>query len=336
MQHEKVIIVGAGPCGIAAAAALQDLGMDPLLIERGNIVHAIYKYPTHQQFFSTSEKLSVGGIPFYSTERKPKRNEALVYYRKVAEERNLRIRSYEEVTSIKKGSFFQVETDKRGETYHYAADYIIAATGYYASPNLLQIEGEEKPHVYHYFHEGHPYFNQKVVVIGGKNSAVDTALELDKAGADVTVVYRGSTYSKSIKPWVLPEFEAQVRSGNITMHFDAEVEKIESEHILIRHPEGREKLEADFVFAMTGYHPDHGFLQNMGVETDPESGRPVFDSETMETNVSGIFIAGVIAAGNNANEIFIENGRWHGGQIAQAIAKREAGTGTKDLQEWRT
>jgi thioredoxin reductase (NADPH) len=324
VQQEEVIIIGAGPCGLSAAIEMQNKGMNPLVIEKGNLVNAIYNYPTHQQFFSTSEKLSIGGIPFYSTERKPKRNEALVYYRKVAEEKGIRINSYEEVTSVfnRDERTFELSTVKKGTEKKYEAAYIVVATGYYDSPNYMRIPGENLPHVQHYFHEAHPFFNQKTAVIGGKNSAVDAALELEKAGAEVTVYYRGSDYSKSVKPWILPEFDALVRNGSINMHFNTEVTKITSEKVFYNENGKEQEQEADFVFAMTGYHPDHSFIRGMGVQVDDSTGRPHFNPETMETNVNGIFIAGVIAAGNNANEIFIENGRWHGKYIAEACLSK--------------
>ncbi|SDN37956.1 YpdA family putative bacillithiol disulfide reductase [Alkalicoccus daliensis] len=322
MRKEKVIVIGGGPCGMSAAIELQERGFDPLILERGNIVHSIYRYPTHQQFFSTSEKLSIGGIPFYSTERKPKRNEALVYYRKVAEEKKLRINSYEEVKSVTKNEKFLVETVKRGETNIYEADYIVVATGYYDSPNTLGVPGESQPHVFHYFHEAHPYYGQKVAIIGGKNSAVDAALELEKAGAEVSVFYRGEEYSKSIKPWILPEFQSLAKNGYINLIFNADITNIGTDTLTYEVDGKSYKETADFVFAMVGYHPDHTFIQSMGVSIDHLSGRPEF-KENMETNVPNIYIAGVIAAGNNANEIFIENGRWHGVDIAEDILMKE-------------
>ncbi|TMW73623.1 YpdA family putative bacillithiol disulfide reductase [Alteribacter natronophilus] len=325
MTKEKAIIIGAGPCGLAAAIALKNKGIEALVIERGNVVNAIYNYPTHQQFFSTSEKLAIGDIPFYSTERKPKRNEALVYYRQVVKEKQLRIHAYEEVTSVRKNEegVFAVTTRQGGENRTYSAENVIVATGYYDSPNLMGIEGENQPHVFHYFKEAHPYFHQRVCVIGGKNSAVDAALELEKAGADVTVLYRGDGYSKSIKPWILPEFDGLVKKDEIRMFFGAGVTEITEDRVIFTDREGRKQsTPCDFVFAMTGYRPDHSFIREMGVDIDDESGRPLFNGDTMETNVNGIFIAGVIAAGNNANEIFIENGRHHGESIADTIAAR--------------
>ncbi|AZU63174.1 YpdA family putative bacillithiol disulfide reductase [Neobacillus mesonae] len=320
MHNEDIIIVGAGPCGLAAAIALQEIGKNPLIIEKGNVVNSIYHYPTHQTFFSTSEKLEIGGFPFVTDSYKPKRNQALVYYREVAKRKDLRINAYEEVIKVEKGEdAFFIHTSK--DTYH--ARYIVIATGYYDHPNYMNVPGESLPKVFHYFKEAHPYFDKDVCVIGGKNSSVDAALELVKAGARVTVIYRGNEYSPSIKPWILPEFESLVRNGVIEMHFNSHVKEI-TEDSLIYMKDGTEKsIKNDFVFAMTGYHPDHKLIKSMGVKIDEESGRPMFDPETMETNIPGIFIAGVIAAGNNANEIFIENGRFHGGLIASCILKNE-------------
>lgn len=321
MKQEDVIIVGGGPCGLASAIAIQNIGINPLIIEKGNVVNAIYNYPTHQTFFSSSEKLEIGGVPFITEARKPKRNQALTYYRDVAKRKNLRINAYEEVLSVEKlaESSFAIKTTKD----QYNAKYVIIATGYYDNPNMMGIKGEDLPKVSHYFKEAHPYFNKNVVVIGGKNSSVDAALELHKAGANVTVLYRGDHYSSHIKPWILPEFESLVRHEEIQMVFNANVLEITEDSCIYEVAGEKFEIENDFVFAMTGYHPDHSFLTKMGVGIDEETGRPLFNAETMETNVEGIFIAGVIAAGNNANEIFIENGRFHGDLIANAIVVRE-------------
>ncbi len=321
MQKEDVIIIGGGPCGLAAAIAIQEIGKRPLIIEKGNVVNSIYHYPTHQTFFSTSEKLEIGGMPFVTDSYKPKRNQALVYYREVVKRNHLRINSYETVTKVfKQNQLFQVESDQGT----YSASYVIIATGYYDHPNFMNVPGENLSKVFHYFKEAHPYFDKDVCVIGGKNSSVDAAIELVKAGARVTVLYRGEEYSSSIKPWILPEFESLVKNGTIVMEFRANVKKI-TENQVVYIKEGEEKTIAnDFVFAMTGYHPDHGFLEKIGVEIEMDTGRPLYNPETMETNIDGIYIAGVLAAGNNANEIFIENGRFHGGQIARSILEKEA------------
>ncbi|MGY4794843.1 YpdA family putative bacillithiol disulfide reductase [Lysinibacillus fusiformis] len=320
MQQADAIIVGGGPCGLAAAIALQNIGLQPIVIEKGNIVNAIYHYPTHQTFFSTSERLAIGDVPFIIEGRKPKRNQALVYYREVVRLKNIQVNRFEKVQSVVKNKdMFTVTSDK--DTYE--TPYVIIATGYYDHPNYLNIQGEQLPKVFHYFKEGHEFFDTDILVIGGKNSAIDAALELNKAGARVTVAYRGSEYSPSIKPWVLPEFEGVVKTGEVDMLFNTNVVEIR-EHEVVLEVEGQEKVvKNDFVFAMTGYHPDHSFIKAMGVEIEEETGRPYVTPETMETNVEGLFIAGVIAAGNNANEIFIENGRFHGECIAKIIEQRK-------------
>jgi thioredoxin reductase (NADPH) len=316
LQLEDIIIVGGGPCGLAAAIAFKEIGLNPLIIEKGNVVNAIYHYPTHQTFFSTSEKLEIGDVPFITESYKPKRNQALVYYRDVVKRKSLRINSFEKVSKVQKEeNGFQVVTNKQV----YQTQFVVVATGYYDHPNYMNIPGEDLQKVSHYFKEAHPYFDKDVCVIGGKNSSVDAALELVKAGARVTVLYRGKEYSTSIKPWILPEFEALVRNGTITMEFNSHIIEITDDQVRYKKDGEEKSIYNDFVFAMTGYRPDHKFLYNMGVIIDEETGRPLFNSDTMETNIEGIYIAGVIAAGNNANEIFIENGRFHGGLIANSI-----------------
>ncbi|WP_449620197.1 YpdA family putative bacillithiol disulfide reductase [Robertmurraya sp. Marseille-Q9965] len=321
MKQEQVIIVGGGPCGLAAAIALKNIGKSALVIEKGNIVNAIYNYPTHQTFFSTSEKLEIGNTPFVTEEYKPKRNQALVYYREVVKRAELRVNAFEKVLAVEKQTSgdFIIKTDKE----NYTCKNVVIATGYYDNPNYMNVPGEDLPKVHHYFKEAHPFFDKDVVVVGGKNSSVDATIELVKAGARVTVIYRGNEYSPSIKPWILPEFESLVRHGIVKMEFNSNMKEITPEHVLYEKEGELLQIKNDFVFAMTGYHPDHQFLRKMGVQIDDETGRPIFDPETMETNVEGIFIAGVIAAGNNANEIFIENGRFHGEQIASALLAKE-------------
>ncbi|MFG6494357.1 YpdA family putative bacillithiol disulfide reductase [Fictibacillus sp. UD] len=321
----EVCIIGGGPCGLAAAIALQKKGISYCVIEKGNVVNTIYQYPTHQTFFSSSEKLEIGDFPFVHEQRKPKRIHALTYYREVVKRNKLHVRTFEKAKSVTKRSDgkFTIQTiNRKKETLFYEAKWVIIATGYYDNPNLMNIEGEDLPHVFHYFNEGHPFYDLDVAVIGGKNSAIDAALELEKAGARPHVFYRGSEYSPSIKPWVLPEFEAGVKTGNIQMTFNASVNKITDDGIYVNESGEEKYYPFHAVFAMTGYHPDHKFLSNMGVSIQEETGRPCFSEETMETNVEGLFIAGVIAAGNNANEIFIENGRFHGEMIAKTIEER--------------
>ena len=321
MKKEQVIIIGGGPCGMSAAIALQKQGVNPLIIEKENVVSTIYNFPTHQMFFSSSDKLEIGEIPFITEKQKPVRNEALAYYRTVAARTKLRINAFERVTEIKQAAKqFTLSTVKNTqEKCNYIADKVIIATGYYDQPNYMKIPGEKLPKVMHYFKESHPYFNKDVVVIGGKNSAVDATLELHKAGARVTVFYRGESYSKSIKPWILPEFESLANKNKINMHFNAEVTAITNEivHYTVNGKENT--LKNDFVFAMTGYKPNLEFLKDSGIDINPDNGKPKFNEDTMESNVPGLYIAGVIAAGYNNNEIFIENGRFHGNKIANSI-----------------
>ncbi|WHX27380.1 YpdA family putative bacillithiol disulfide reductase [Virgibacillus halodenitrificans] len=322
MNREKVIIIGGGPCGMSCAIELQRKGISSLIIEKENIVNTIYNFPTHQTFFSSSEKLEIGGIPFITEKQKPVRNQALAYYRTVAERENLRIQPFEKVVSInKKNKLFEVNTEyKAGGENKYLADHVIIASGYYDQPNYMGIPGEDKAKVMHYFKEAHPYFDANVLVIGGKNSAVDATLELHKAGARVTVLYRGSEYSKSIKPWILPEFDSLVRNKKISMYFNACVTEITEEKVHYSVDDKDYSIENDYVFAMTGYHPDLSFLRQSGVEINKDNGRPNYNENTYETNIPGIYIAGVVASGYNNNEIFIENGRFHGEAIANHIS----------------
>ncbi|MCD8801874.1 YpdA family putative bacillithiol disulfide reductase [Mammaliicoccus sciuri] len=322
MQEYESLIIGGGPCGLSAAIEQKRKGINAVVIEKGNVVDAIYHYPTHQTFFSSSDKLGIGDVPFIVEDLKPKRNQALVYYREVVKHHQLDVRTFEEVLAVKKvDNRFLVSTTKQT----YKVRFLTIATGYYGQPNELEVEGQELSKVMHYFKEAHLYFNQDVVIIGGKNSAVDAAIELEKAGANVTVLYRGSEYSKSIKPWILPNFESLAKHEKITMHFNSEVERID-EDTLTFNKEGKSyTIKNDFVFAMIGYHPDYKFLESCGVETiTNEFGTaPSYNKDTMESNVENLYIAGVIAAGNDANTIFIENGKFHGGTIAQDIERKK-------------
>lgn len=322
MKHIETIIIGAGPCGLSTAIELQNRNMDYLVIEKGNIVEAIYNYPTHQTFFSSSEKLSIGEFPFITEEHKPKRNQALVYYREVVKHFNLNINTYEEVTSGRRAEDkFILETSKG----KYSCSQLVIATGYYGQPNALNVPGEHKSKVHHYFKEAHPFFNQNVLIIGGKNSSVDAAIELEKAGSNVTVVYRQGAYSKSVKPWVLPQFDSLVKNERVAMHFSTDVVDIKDDSVVLEKEGETFEIQNDHVFAMIGYHPDYRLLTSFGVELNENSHgvAPLHSKETMETNVDGLYIAGVIAAGNDANTIFIENGRFHGGAIAEDIQKRK-------------
>lgn len=327
---EDVIIIGAGPCGLSAAIECQKRGLSALIVEKHNIVHSIFLYPANMQFFSTAELLEIGDIPFASPNDKPFRDEALVYYRRVAEHYGLRIASYEESEAIVKEAdgTFRIRTRRRfGEARELSARNVVVSSGYFDHPNMLGIPGEESDKVTHYFREAHPYAGTRVAVIGGSNSAVDAAMELQRVGAEVTVVYRGDDLSGNIKPWVRPLFESLVNKGKINTVTGSRVVSIESDRIWVESLEtGRqEKLANDFVVAMTGFRPDRGLLSASGIAMSEDMDKPVFDPATMESNVPGLYVAGVVASGRNANEVFIETGRGHGRLIAEHIKAKEAG-----------
>jgi len=322
IQPEQVIIVGAGPCGLAAALSLQRLGLDPLIIESRNIVHSISQYPTYMRFFSTPELLEIGGIPFTTAGDKPTRQEALAYYRTVTLRHRIRVNAFEAVTEVVKqsdGSFLIYSTGRNGVANVYRCGRVVIATGYFDHPNTLGIPGEELDKVSHFFREAHPYTRMKVAIIGGSNSAIDAALELERVGAEVTVVYRGDEYAPGIKPWVLPLFESLVAKGRIRMLFRSRVVRIEPAAVTIASGEGEDRLPNDFVLSLTGFHPDRAFLTRIGVTLEAD-GSPSFNEATMETNVPGVYLAGVVASRKQANEVFIETGRYHGQLIAEHIA----------------
>ncbi|MEI3604715.1 YpdA family putative bacillithiol disulfide reductase [Pseudogracilibacillus sp. SE30717A] len=321
---EHTIIIGAGPCGLACALELQKHDINPLIIEKGNIVHTIYRYPTHQTFFSTSRNLEIGNIPFVTEKYKPVRNDALAYYRDVVSRNNIRVHAYEKATDIiKKNKIFEVKTIKNNRTKTYYAKNVILATGYYDQPQYIGVPGESLPKVKHYFKEAHPYYGLDVAIIGGKNSAIDAALALYQAGANITVLYRGASYSKSIKPWILPDFDALVQKQKIKMIFNANVKEIREQEAIYEVGNQTFCIKNDVVFAMTGYQPDISFLKRIGVQVDRQSGKPVKNEETFETNIPNLYVAGVIISGYNGNETFIENGRWHGSKIVKSIMKNE-------------
>jgi thioredoxin reductase (NADPH) len=320
---EEVIIIGAGPCGLSAAVELKKAGIDPLVIEKGPLVNSIYNYPTYMIFHSTPELLEIGGIPFTTPNEKPTRLEALHYYRMVAARNELRIRTYETVTAIEKtGSTFRVATEDRFQAKReYHCPKVIVATGYFDHPNRLHIPGEDLPKVFSYYKEAHPFAGMKVAVIGGNNSAVDAALDLERAGAEVTVICRRAELSDRVKAWTRPIFESMAMKGRIRVLYSSVVTEIHDRFINVNAAGEPMTLENDFVFALIGYRPDRTMLQSLGVGTDDETGAPLYNPETMETNVEGVYIAGVIAAGGHANAIFIENGRFHGKLIAEHIVK---------------
>ena len=321
-----LLIVGGGPCGLAAAISAQRAGLVPLVIEGASVVSTITHYPTYVRFFSTAEKLSLGDLPFIIATEKPTRRDALAYYRAVVRHFRIPLRQYERVTAITRdGDGFVVHSDSRslGEQ-RTRARAVVVATGYFGSPNYLRVPGEDLPHVSHVYREGHEAFDQDVVVVGGGNSAAEAALDLWRSGARVTLVHFGPTFDKKIKPWVLPDFMNREKEGSIAARWDSRVKAIERNSVVITSPRGEERLEADQVYIMTGFAPNTDLLRAAGVPIDPQTGIPAHDPETLETSVPNLFIAGVVVAGFDANKVFIENGRYHGDKIVARILGKQA------------
>jgi thioredoxin reductase (NADPH) len=319
-----VVVVGAGPTGLACGIEAQQRGLKTVLVEKGCVVNSIYHYPTNMTFFTTPELLEIGNIPMTSLNDKPNRTEALKYYRRVAEHFRLEIRQYERVDRIAGGDgAFQVFTTDRLECRHeYQARKIVLATGYYDVPNMLDVPGEELGKVRHYYREAHPYYNHDVAVIGAKNSAAIAALELWWAGARVTLIHRGPGISDSVKYWIKPNIENRIQNGEIRAYFHSRVVEIQPDSIRVATPDGEVSLKNDFVFALIGYRPDLAFLNATGIMLEPDTLRPRTNPETLESDRAGVYLAGVIVAGMHTNEIFIENGRLHGRLIAEAIASK--------------
>jgi thioredoxin reductase (NADPH) len=322
-----VLVVGAGPTGMACAIEAQKAGLKALIVDKGCLVNSIYRYPTNMVFFTTPELLEIGDVPFTTALAKPTRLEALEYYRRVAEHYHLNIRQYEWVKTITgEDNNFRVTTTNRHDAIHdYRARKIVLATGYYDLANWLGVPGEDLDKVSHYYREPHPYFDSDIVVIGGKNSAAEAALDLWRHGARVTLVHRGSQMHNHVKYWVRPDIENRIKAGEIAAHFNSTVQEISADCVALRTPSGPMRLKNDFVFALTGYHPDYDFLRSAGIDLSPEQFRPVCDPESLESNVSGIYVAGVIVAGSRTNEIFIENGRFHGKLIAAHLSEKLGG-----------
>jgi len=321
-ESVDVLVVGAGPTGLACGIELKNRGLKTVLVEKGCVVNSIYHYPTNMTFFTTPELLEIGNIPMTSLNDKPNRTEALKYYRKVAEHFQLDIRQYEKVDRITgEDRAFEVFTTDKLECHHtYRARKIVLATGYYDVPNLLHVPGEDLPKVLHYYKEAHPYYNHDVVVIGAKNSAAIAALELFWTGARVTLVHRGTGISSSVKYWIKPNIENRIKVGEIRAYFESRVVEILHNSIRLSTPAGEVTLKNDFVFALVGYRPDLEFLNDTGISLEADTRRPRTDPDTLESERKGIYLAGVIVAGMHTNEIFIENGRFHGQAIARAIA----------------
>lgn len=317
-----VICIGAGPTGLACAIEAKREGMRPLVIDKGCLCNSLYHYPINMVFFTTPERMEIGDLPMTTVGGKPTRAEALKYYRRAVEHYEIEVRQYERVESIygHDGAFIVQSHEDTRAVKEYCARKIILATGYYDMPNRLDIPGEGLPHVSHYFREAHPYWNQDVIVIGGKNSAAEAALDLFRAGARVTLIHRDAELGKNLKYWVRPDIENRISAGEIRAMLSTHVTRIEPHQVWVKNGKGEEGLPATQVFAMTGYHPDFEFLEKQGIKLDPKSKRPQTNPETLESNVPGIYMAGVIVGGMHTGEIFIENGRFHGRQIIAAIA----------------
>jgi len=316
-----VLVIGAGPTGLACAIETHRRGLKTVVIDKGCLVNSLFHYPAGMVFFTTPELLEIGDMPFSSAHQKPTREEALEYYRKVAQHYRLDLRQYQEVASIEgqDGGFHVTAFDQHNRPLAYRARKLILATGYYDLPNLMGIAGEELPKVTHYYREPHPYAGCDVLVIGGKNSAAISALDLYRHGARVTLVHRGPGISSKVKYWIKPDIENRIKNGEVKAYFSSTVKEIRIDDVLIQTPAGEVVVKNDFVLALTGYHPDFDFLRSLGIRLSEQNCRPVCDPQTLESNVSGIYLAGVIVAGSATSEIFIENGRFHGRQIAEHL-----------------
>jgi thioredoxin reductase (NADPH) len=329
MTVRDLIIVGAGPSGLATAIAAKQRDLDYLVLEKGVLVNSIYRFPANMVFFTTPELLEIGGLPFVSPYEKPTRREALRYYRRVVDTYQLRIAFGEEVLSIERtgDDTFAIETrSTKGRRQVHRARAVVLAIGYYDHPNLLEVPGENLPHVLHYYRDPHAFYRQRVVVVGGKNSAAEASLELFRAGAQVTLVHRQAQLGSSIKYWVKPDIENRIAEGSIAARFQTEVVEIRPDEVLVRNRVSGEQavLPADAVFLMTGYHADWEMLTDAGVTIDPDTRVPVYDPSTFETNVPNLFVAGGVVSGKDTAPIFIENGRFHGDAIVKVLAERRS------------
>lgn len=313
-----VLIIGAGPIGLACGIEAQKAGKNYIIIDKGTLVNSLYNYPVFMTFFSTSERLEIGGVPFMSISNKPNRNEALEYYRRVTEKFKLNVRLFEEVLACQKHEgLFRVETTKA----NYEAENVIIATGFYDVPNLMGIPGEDLPKVIHYYKDPHYYAFSKVLVVGANNSSVDVALETFRKGAEVTMVIRGNDLGPNVKYWVRPDIENRIKEGSIKAYFESSLKEINAHAVVISTPEGKIEIANDFVAAMTGYQPNFKFLEKLGVVLD-EDHTPSYNPETMETNVAGLYLAGVVCGGMDTHKWFIENSRVHATQIMANVVNK--------------
>jgi thioredoxin reductase (NADPH) len=321
MERYDIICIGAGPTGLATAIEAHRAGMRPLVIDKACLCNSIFHYPVNMVFFTTPELLEIGDLPLVSAAEKPTRVEALKYYRKAAEHYKLELRLYEPVFQVegRDGNFTVLTGTEKKTEGKYAAKKVVVATGYYDLPNKLEIPGENLPHVSHYYTEPHAFWKQDVVVVGGKNSAAEAALDLYRYGARVTLVHRGKELGKTIKYWVRPDIENRIKAGQIQLLLEARVDEITRDEVLVEQHGRTKRLPAKQVFALTGYHPDFSFIESLGVKLAPESRRPALDPKTLESNVPGVHLAGVVIGGRHTGEIFIENGRFHGKQIIDAL-----------------
>jgi thioredoxin reductase (NADPH) len=321
MTTYDIICIGAGPTGLACAIEAKRAGMNPLVIDKGCLCNSIFHYPVNMVFFTTPELLEIGDLPLVSAAEKPVRTEALKYYRKAAEHFQLELRLFERVLRVggHDGNFTVLTQTEKGTEQRYTGKKISIATGYYDLPNIMSIHGEDLPHVSHYYTEPYEFWNQDVVVIGGKNSAAEAALDLYRNGARVTLVHRKAELGSTIKYWVRPDIENRVKAGQVKALFDTRVKEITRDEVIVQNGAGEERLPAKKVFALTGYHPDFAFIESLGVHLDPETRKPTLDANTLESNVPGIHLAGVVIGGRHTSEIFIENGRFHGKQIIESL-----------------
>jgi thioredoxin reductase (NADPH) len=332
MSVRDVIIIGAGPSGLATAIAAKHFGLDYLVLEKGALVDAIARFPINMVFFTTPELLEIGGIPLTTPYEKPTRAEALRYYRKVVDTFQLQVSLFEEATEVETASaeeaaavgattLFRVHTrNARGVTRTREARNVVLSMGYYGAPVMLNIPGEDLPHVSHFYTEAHPHYRQRVVIVGGKNSAAEAALEIHRAGGHVTIVHRGAAFGDSIKYWVKPDIENRVKEGSIAAHFNTNVVEIRPTEVVL---DSGQTLPAEAVLLLTGYRADPEFMRHAGVEINGETLEPKYSAETYETNVPGLFVAGGQVAGKKTGTVFIENGRFHGEVIAKTLAARQ-------------